>query len=322
MAMQPAEDEAIRLARKGVQWQIIGVVVAIIFGVPALAIPLLDRVENSTPTPIPLGDSGNPITANADWSPVLQELGGIPMVKVPAGCFMMGNNDGNENERPAHQQCFDAPFWIGQTEVTNTQYQAFMDAGGYTNAAYWTAAGWAWRQSESVTQPSCYTDSAFNQPDQPVVCVTWYEAMAYSAWLSAASGLTFRLPTEAEWEYASRGPDALIYPWGNTWNPDNVVWSGNAVKPAPVGSRPAGASWAGALDMSGIVWEWMSSQYQAYPYSATDGREDVDTQTDVLKALRGGAWFNNNTDFLRCDYRSRYAPRYVLSGGGFRLALS
>jgi formylglycine-generating enzyme required for sulfatase activity len=251
-------------------------------------------------------------------TPVVQNFGGIPMAKVPAGCFMMGNNDGSDSEKPAHQQCFDAPFWIGQTEVTNAQYAAFIDAGGYTNAAYWTVQGWAWQQSESVTQPSCWTESKFNQSDQPVVCVSWYEATAYSAWLRSTSGLAFRLPTEAEWEYAARGPDALIYPWGNTWNPDNVVWSGNADgHPAPVGSRSSGASWVGALDMSGNVWEWVSSQYQPYPYSAADDREDV--QADARRVVRGGSW-NDLLDFARASFRVDLSPSDRYYFFGFRVS--
>ncbi len=250
--------------------------------------------------------AGGLVNANVQWAPVVQEVGGVPMVQVPAGCFMMGSSDGYSDEQPVHEQCFEQAFWIGQTEVTNAQYAAFMDAGGYTNATYWTEAGWSWRQSENRTQPDCWTNSAFNQLDQPVVCVTWYEAVAYSAWLSATSGETFRLPTEAEWEYAARGPDGLIYPWGNEWNADNAVTGETSRGLAAVGSRPAGASWVGALDMSGNVWEWLSSQYAAYPYSATDGREDV--QADARRVVRGGSW-DIYQDFARASVRGNFSPR-------------
>jgi formylglycine-generating enzyme required for sulfatase activity len=249
--------------------------------------------------------AGTPVTTNADWTPIVQEVGGVPMVQVPAGCFMMGSTEEEiaglveqysqypasyfSAQGPQHEQCFEEAFWIGQTEVTNAQYAAFIDAGGYTNAAYWTDVGWSWRQIENRTQPDCWTDSAFNQPDQPVVCVSWYEAVAYSAWLSATSGEAFRLPTEAEWEYAARGPDGLEYPWGNEWNADNAVTDETSGgQSAAVGSRPAGTSWVGALDMSGNVWEWLSSQYQPYPYSAADGREDM--QADARRVGRGGSW--------------------------------
>jgi len=285
------------------------------------AVPTVIPTSDSSATPSPLGSAGNPVTANAQWTPVVQNFDGVPMVLVPAGCFMMGSTNGNSDEQPVNEQCFDEAFWIGQTEVTNAQYAQFINAGGYTNAAYWTDAGWAWRQSERVMQPACWTDSAFNQPDQPVVCVSWYEAAAYSAWLSATSGVTFRLPTEAEWEYAAQGPDGLEYPWGNEWNGNKVVWSDNSGgRTANVGSRPSGAAWVGALDMSGNVWEWVSSLYQPYPYSATDGREDV--QADGLRALRGGSWFSSSTDFFRCDYRNRNFPHFGYDLIGVRLALS
>jgi len=254
--------------------------------------------------------AGAPVIANIEWIPVVQDFDGVPMVKVPAGCFMMGDED------EAHEQCFEEPFWIGETEVTNVQYAAFINAGGYTNGAYWTDAGWAWRQSTGVTQPDCWTDSAFNQPDQPVVCVSWYEAVAYSAWLSATSGETFRLPTEAEWEYAARGPDGLIYPWGNEWNADNAVTGETSRGIAAVGSRPAGASWVGALDMSGNVWEWVSSQSQPYPYSATDGREDL--QADGYRVVRGGSWVNPQGG-ARAAFRFFNLPNDRLSLNGFRV---
>ncbi len=257
--------------------------------------------------------AGAPVTTNADWTPVVQEVGGVPMVQVPAGCFMMGNSD------EAHEQCFEQAFWIGQTEVTNAQYAAFIDAGGYTNAAYWTDAGWSWRQSAGATQPDCWTDSAFNLPDQPVVCVTWYEAVAYSAWLSATSGQAFRLPTEAEWEYAARGPEGLEYPWGNEWNADNAVTlETSGWQSAAVGSRPAGASWVGALDMSGNVFEWLSSQYQPYPYSATDGREDVQ-QTDSERVIRGGSWGSDQDD-ARASFRGYIDPYSRDYFFGFRVS--
>jgi formylglycine-generating enzyme required for sulfatase activity len=259
-----------------------------------------------------------PVITNADWTPVVQDVGGVPMVLVPAGCFMMGSTTGDRDEQPVHEQCFEQAFWIGQMEVTNAQYKAFIDAGGYTNAAYWMDAGWSWRQIEGITQPDCWTDSTFNQSNYPVVCVSWYEAIAYSLWLSATSGEAFRLPTEAEWEYAARGPDGLVYPWGNEWNANKAITSetSNGESANSVGSRPAGASWVGALDMSGNVWEWMSLLYQSYPYDATDGREDV--QADGQQVLRGGSW-SFNLDLARAASRLNYSPNFRNFSLGFRV---
>jgi formylglycine-generating enzyme required for sulfatase activity len=174
---------------------------------------------------------------------------------VPPGCFMMGNDEGRRDERPMHEQCFEAPFWIGQTEVTNGQYGS---------------------------------QGAFEGDDRPRENLTWFEARDFCA----ARGL--RLPTEAEWEYAARGPDNLLYPWGSELIEENLVFDRNSGnQTAPVGSRPAGISWVGALDMSGNVLEWMSTIHRPYPYQADDGREDVaDTTAERVQRSGWGSYID------------------------------
>jgi formylglycine-generating enzyme required for sulfatase activity len=271
------------------------------------------------------------------------EAVGIPLLEVPSGCFFMGSTEFSDAE-PIAQQCFDAPFWIGQTEVTNAQYAAFIDAGGYADESYWTDGGWAWREWGNIALPRHWTISQFNQPDQPVVGVSWYEAVAYANWLTeqvrrdgamsplASTGdhvgsslqgeFVFRLPTEAEWEYAARGRDSRRYPWGNEPVAANAITAETNPLPqaaAAVGSRPDGRSWVGALDMSGNVWEWVNSAYVPYPYAA-DGREDI--STNVVRVVRGGPW-NFNLNNARAAYRNYYddqPARY--SSIGFRLVLS
>jgi len=239
--------------------------------------------ENGVPTGV---------TSNGEWTPVPQDFDGVTMMQVPAGCFLMGSSDGDSDEQPVSPQCFSAPFWIDQTEVTQTDFERL---GGVKARA-----------------------NSFDGDQRPVERITWFEARAFCALRGG------RLPTEAEWEYAARGPDALVYPWGNDWIPDNAVWDGNANdQTASVGSRPAGGSWVGAQDMSGNVWEWVSTIYSGYgyPYNAADGREDVN-RTNVSRVLRGGSWFVNVPTGLRAAIRYRLTPDFNFNIIGVRCALS
>ncbi|MDX2138154.1 MAG: SUMF1/EgtB/PvdO family nonheme iron enzyme [Chloroflexota bacterium] len=273
---------------------VIGIIVTVIGGlILAMMIQQLSQNAAATlttiTTPDPLALARIPVTHNADWTPVTQDFNGVTMVLVPAGCFMMGSNDGGEDEQPVHEQCIEAPFWIDRTEVTNEAFDS-------------TVADCTWWSSEA---------------EQPRICITWFDARDYCASRGA------RLPTEREWEYAARGPNNLIYPWGNTWNENNAVWNGNSNGGAAnVGSRPSAASWVGALDMSGNLWEWTSTIYEPYPYVATDRRED-DTgyRTDIRRVLRGGSFYGS-TDDLRAPTRIRYFPINVLDVIGVRYALS
>jgi len=220
------------------------------------------------------------------------------MVYVPAGEFQMGSTEGDSDEAPVHTVALDG-FWIDRTEVTNAQYGKCVMA--------------------DKCDPSDYSgDSLFNGDDQPVVGVSWHDAVAYCEW---AGG---RLPTEAEWEYAARGPEGLTYPWGNEWdctrgNFDTDCGSDTYDYTAPVGSFPAGASWADALDLSGNVWEWVADWYGSYP----SGRQVNPTgpQSGGYRVLRGGSW-NNNENITRGANRDRNTPTDAICNGGFRCGVS
>ena len=249
------------------------------------------------------------------------------MVKVPVGSFLMGSSStdtqASSDERPQHTLTL-PDYWIGKTEVTNTQFRQFVDGDGYKNQAYWTAAGWAWRQEQNITHPDCWNDAAFNGDTQPVVCVSWFEAVAYCRWLSKQTGIEFRLPTEAEWEKASRGPDRLLWPWGNTWDEKRANSSESGLnKTTPVGSYPTGASPYGALDMAGNVYEWCATQWQKlYPYQLEDEWQATYLEANAdYRVLRGGSWYNNNT-YVRGAYRSSDIPRVRLYYVGLRVARS
>ena len=155
-----------------------------------------------------------------------------------------------------------------------------------------------------------------------MVGVCWFEVQAYCNWLSRETGLHYRLPAEAEWEKAARGPNGLLWPWSNEWEAEkcNCAESDDAFRgTTPVGMYPDGASHDGALDMIGNVWEWTSSLFKDYPYQAGDGREDP--AQPGSRVLRGGSWYYYRS-FARCAVRRRYEPVLFYSDLGFRLVLS
>lgn len=225
-------------------------------------------------------------SSNAEWQPLVQEFDGVAMVLVPAGCFMMGSDDGEENEQPVHEVCIETPFWIDRYEVSNEQFDVFEGQA---------------EQRSNLTAP-----------ELPREQIGWSEARDFCALRGA------RLPTEAEWEFAARGPDALIYPWGNTFEGANIVYGENSGgDTAPVTSRPGGVSWVGAYNMSGNVWEWTSSLYAPYPYDDGDGRErDSVSRGDTRRVLRGGS-VHYGAEGLRATVREGLNPSTTT---GFRCA--
>ena len=244
------------------------------------------------------------------------------MVAVPAGDFLMGSTDADtkwDDEKPQHRVTLPT-YEIGKTEVTNAQFRPFVDGDGYTNRAYWDDTGWQWCTENKRVQPSYWNDAQWNGDQQPVVGITWYEAMAYARWLSAQTGQNFRLPSEAEWEKAARGSNGFIYPWGNTWEANRANSSeSNLGKTTPVGQYPTGASSYGALDMAGNVWEWTRSIYTPYPYNSTDGRENVSDPAQKLFTMRGGSW-DYESLFLRAVNRYYGSPALDVRNVGVRLA--
>lgn len=259
------------------------------------------------------------IDVNEDWTPIIREINGFEMVLVPAGCFMMGNVNGLPREQPVHEICFHQPFWIDLTETTVDQYARFLISEKVTEENSWD---WLGTWSEDVgwdwVQLTYQSNSWVVEPGdghRPVHNITGLGADAYCRWRDA------RLPTEAEWEYAARGPDNLFYPWGNELNPDYVARFRG--KNPEVGSKPQGASWVGALDLSSSLYEWTSTIYAPYPYNALDGRETQMIADPISeRVLRGGSWYHSEgvPDDLRATARFRLPPRLSNRPYGLRCA--
>jgi len=225
---------------------------------------------------------------------------GMVLIRIPGGTYTMGSYKGNPDEKPAHQVTLQ-PYAIGKTEVTNAQYRTFVAATHHKTAGDWASYARKWGEQA------------------PVVGVSWYDANAYCQW----AGL--RLPTEAEWEAAARGPEGRTYPWGDAWDASrcrNSVEGSliSAQSPVAVGSYPQGASPLGCLDMAGNVWEWCSSKYKPYPYDAADGREGATGRED--RVLRGGSWYGSYPDWYRGADRFRFDPANSDLSWGFRAAMT
>ena len=134
-------------------------------------------------------------------------------IRIPAGPFVMGWNQGAPEERPEHIVSLET-FYLARTPVTNQAFLAFIAADGYRQEHFWLPDGWQWMQQKQICAPAFWGHPRFGGPEQPVVGVTWYEAMAFAAWLTAETGQSWRLPSEAEWEKAVRGADERLWPWG------------------------------------------------------------------------------------------------------------
>lgn len=229
------------------------------------------------------------------------------MVVVPEGRFMMGASPGDSNaranEKPAHRVTFNKAFAIGRYEITFEQYDMFAIG---TNRPFPKDDGWG-------------------RGNRPVINVSWEDATAYAEWLSSVTGEKYRLPSEAEWEYAARAGSTSRYWWGNEIGIANAMCKGcnsgleKINQTAPVGSFPANDF--GIYDTAGNVSEWVQDCYQDnYMGAPTDGSA-WETGNCLLRVLRGGSWYNS-PEILRTSLRSGYLPDFKdNNGGGFRVAM-
>ncbi len=250
------------------------------------------------------------VSSNEEWTPYMQEFDSVEMMLVPSGCFMMGSTNEQLNllfslgvnlenmsfEQPAHERCLRHPIWIDRYEVSNSQFEQFGGSTENNRLSYW------------------------QDGELPRESINFQEAQNFCAIRDA------RLPEEYEWEYAARGVENLLTPWGNTIpNNENAnfcdinctsEWANTNIddgyqNTSPVEEFLASESWVGSLNMIGNVWEWTNTPIFDYPYD-----EDTMQLSADIYTLRGGSWIN---PLVSATYRGfRVSSANVVNVVGFR----
>jgi formylglycine-generating enzyme required for sulfatase activity len=284
---------------------------------PKQPAPKPDPTPEPTPEPVAVVEPHAPRPA-AENSQIIKP----EMRPIPAGKFTMGCVDGRDNvegvatcggdETPAHEVTLNA-FQIAKTETTVAQYMACVDAGACPPPA--------WKEANA----SDYYKSlgaGLSGSDYPIVGVSWDNANAYAKWLSQETGNSYRLPTEAEWEYAARGGADTAYPWGNAIGKGNANCGSECGDKfeytAPVGSFTANGY--GLSDMNGNVWEWCQDWYASDYYASSPASNPKGAASGTARVLRGGSWFIL-AQLVRSARRSYSTQDGRYSNIGFRLVL-
>ena len=221
------------------------------------------------------------------------------MRRVPEGFFEMGCDRGRDDEKPAHRVWVDA-FALAAFQTTNAEYARFLEDTRHS-------------------PPPLWNDPHFSDPQQPVVAVSWLEAVAYCDWLTGQLGKKFRLPTEAEWERAARGgAEGEDYPWGNC-TPEELPNYASRWKngPEPVGLYAPNAY--GLYNLGDNVHEWCSDWYDAACYAASPERNPQGPPSGSRRASRGGSW-RHHIKVTRTAARSSIPPEFQYADYGFRVA--
>lgn len=225
-----------------------------------------------------------------------------PCVQVQGGYFLMGCDEGRDEERPVHRVWVD-DFRLGVFPVRNRDYRHFLEATAHP-------------------APPLWSHPDFSHPDQPVAAVSWFEAAKYCEWLSSVSGKHYRLPTEAEWERAARaGHESALYVWGDELpqaHPAYVGrWGGEVKGTLPAGEGVANA-W-GFYELGENVHEWCSDWFQRDYYAVSPERNPQGPATGERRASRGGSW-RHHVKVSRCAARSSIPPHFQYADYGFRVA--
>ncbi len=220
---------------------------------------------------------------------------------VPGGEFWMGCEEWRDEEKPVHRVWVDA-FEMAVFQVRNSDWKRFVEATGHP-------------------APACWSDADLNEPEQPVVGVSWHEAVKFCDWLSRLGGRQYRLPSEAEWERAARGgQEGLLYPWGNdppeSWPEYRERWRREVKGPLPVGRGTANPY--GLYDVGENVHEWCADWYASDFYRSAPGRNPRGPATGERRASRGGSW-RHHIKVSRCAARSSIPPFFQYADYGFRV---
>ncbi len=223
-----------------------------------------------------------------------------PMLAVPAGAYNMGSDVGRDDERPAHRVWVDA-FEIAAFQVTNAEYAAFLTA------------------TKRPPPPVTWDAPEFSGRHQPVVSVSWFDAVAYCDWLSQLTGRHYVLPTEAQWERAARGDrENDLYPWGNA-GPDEIPNYAARWKSGPEEIGLYAPTSIGLYNAGDNVHEWCSDWYSAEYYSQSQEKNPTGPETGIRKSSRGGSW-RHHVKVTRTAARSSIPPDFKYADYGFRLA--
>ncbi len=262
-------------------------------GTPAPTLPAATEaaiLPTNTPAPTVAAAAGE---ATATPAPSVTNV----MADIPAGPFTMGSDKGKPNAAPPHQ--VDVPaFKMDKYDVVNVDFDTFVKATGYQTDAEKNKASRTWRD-----------EFATGKENHPVVRVTYNDAVAYCKWLGK------RLPTEAEWEKAARGPKNYAYPWGDAWDASKANVKASGLRgTSVVGSYPPNDY--GLFDMAGNVWQWTDTWYQAYPGNSTADQ----FYGEKYKVIRGGGWFEE-PDLVVTYERNAADPNITANDDlGFRCA--
>jgi gamma-glutamyl hercynylcysteine S-oxide synthase len=316
----------------------------------AVLLAFLGRVAVGADSPAAAPKTEVEQATSASAGPAAHSVAPAPpgMVNIPPGRFRMGQK--GVLHAPEKDIYLDG-FYIDKYEVTNGDFKRFMDAAGYSTEAYWNHVGWLWKGLQKISAPAQWDSAAFHgggipgNEQFPVTGVSWWEADAYARWAGK------RLPTEAEWEKAAKGGcekygdpnacdslDAPEYPWPGVWNIHRANSRSSGDPYEKDGHTTAAGFYDGSAhsgyqtidtpgpygvyDVSGNVWEWCSTQFEPYPYDASDGREAPPATFDEESRLvRGGSW-RNLFPFLRCATRDAAKPDLRFRTIGFRCAQS